>query len=267
MLLGIPGQERTALALLQQEQSAAQTESTQAHREAVLGETVRHHQAVEAADRQKLSAARAAAEAKIAQKGVFDGEDVRATRGQYEIATRKDREAIKAYEALRDLSSAGNTSIAGDTALIFQFMKTLDPASTVREGEVATVENSAGIADRWRNMYNRAIRGESGLSQQQRQEIEAAARTAVTPRVKSLGETSAVYRDIAIRGGADPKDIVIYQDRPDLLEEPAWPTSVTRPMPAAPASPVTLIPGAGSSAPGGAPGPGGPVDLFSLPRR
>lgn len=56
--------------------------------------------------------------------------------------------------------SAKNPSAAGDLALVFNYMKMLDPGSTVREGEFATAQNSAGIPDRVRAMYNKSINGE-----------------------------------------------------------------------------------------------------------
>ena len=56
--------------------------------------------------------------------------------------------------------SAKNPSAAGDLALVFNYMKMLDPGSTVREGEFATAQNSAGIPDRVRAMYNKSISGE-----------------------------------------------------------------------------------------------------------
>ena len=41
-------------------------------------------------------------------------------------------------------------------ALIFGFMKTQDPTSTVREGEFATAENARGmVGPHVRRMYNR----------------------------------------------------------------------------------------------------------------
>ena len=50
-------------------------------------------------------------------------------------------------------------SPASDMALIFGFMKLLDPTSTVREGEYATVQNATGIPGRVTNAYNNAIDG------------------------------------------------------------------------------------------------------------
>ena len=52
------------------------------------------------------------------------------------------------------------TSAAGDLALIFNYMKMLDPGSVVRESEFATAANSAGVPDRIRAQYNRVISGE-----------------------------------------------------------------------------------------------------------
>lgn len=60
----------------------------------------------------------------------------------------------------RVISSAKDPSAAGDLALIFNYMKMLDPGSVVREGEFATAQNSAGIPDRIRAKYNQALRGE-----------------------------------------------------------------------------------------------------------
>jgi len=51
-------------------------------------------------------------------------------------------------------------SAAGDLALIFNFMKMLDPGSTVREGEFATAQNAAGVPGRVISLYNNIIRGE-----------------------------------------------------------------------------------------------------------
>jgi hypothetical protein len=49
---------------------------------------------------------------------------------------------------------------AGDLSLIFNYMKMLDPGSTVREGEFATAKNSAGVDDRLRALYNGMVEGE-----------------------------------------------------------------------------------------------------------
>lgn len=49
---------------------------------------------------------------------------------------------------------------AGDIGLIFNYMKMLDPGSTVREGEFATAANAAGVPDKILNLYNKVATGE-----------------------------------------------------------------------------------------------------------
>jgi len=57
-------------------------------------------------------------------------------------------------------------SAAGDLALIFNFMKMLDPGSVVRESEFATAENAASVPDRIRNIWNKILTGQKlGLDQ------------------------------------------------------------------------------------------------------
>ena len=57
-------------------------------------------------------------------------------------------------EAYRKTMAALNQgSGAGDMTAIFSFMKTLDPQSTVREGEFALAEQVGGLQSRWLNTY------------------------------------------------------------------------------------------------------------------
>lgn len=57
---------------------------------------------------------------------------------------------------------------AGDLALIFNYMKLLDPGSVVREGEFATAQNATGVPMRVINLYNQLLSGER-LNPAQRQ--------------------------------------------------------------------------------------------------
>jgi hypothetical protein len=56
---------------------------------------------------------------------------------------------------------------ADDISLVFLYMKSLDPGSTVREGEYATAKNAAGVPERVRNAYNATVKG-TFLSPEQR---------------------------------------------------------------------------------------------------
>lgn len=75
-------------------------------------------------------------------------------------------EFIKVRDSF-DRIKASEKTAAGDLALIFNYMKMLDPGSVVREGEFATAQNTAGVPDRLRNVFNRLLSGER-LSPKQR---------------------------------------------------------------------------------------------------
>jgi hypothetical protein len=70
----------------------------------------------------------------------------------------------------RVVASAEDPSPAGDLALIFNYMKVLDPGSVVREGEFATAQNAGSVDDRTRSLYNRVLEG-TRLSEEQRRDF------------------------------------------------------------------------------------------------
>lgn len=51
----------------------------------------------------------------------------------------------------------------GDISGMFAYMKLNDPNSSVREGEIATAQNSPGVSEWIRNQYNRALTSKSPL--------------------------------------------------------------------------------------------------------
>lgn len=85
------------------------------------------------------------------------------------------------YEKVQ--AAARSDSPAGDMALIFGFMKILDPGSIVKEGEFATVENSQGVPDQIRNIYNKVMTGER-LTPEQRQDFMYQAREQYVPLIE-----------------------------------------------------------------------------------
>lgn len=110
-----------------------------------------------------------------------------------------------AYERVR--SSASMDSGAGDIGTIFGFMKMLDPGSVVREGEFATAQNSSGIPDRVRNMYNSAINGER-LTPEQRAEFVRTSDSLYENERKRVEALNTRYSDIAGQHDIDAGRIV-----------------------------------------------------------
>ena len=74
----------------------------------------------------------------------------------------------QAYKKIQE--SAKDPSAAGDLALIFNYMKILDPGSVVREGEFATAQNAAGVPDRIKAQYNQVVDGQR-LTENQRRDF------------------------------------------------------------------------------------------------
>jgi hypothetical protein len=149
-----------------------------------------------------------------------------------EEGIRKEYSAhAKPYFETRDAYSrisqaASNPSPAGDLALIFNFMKMLDPGSVVREGEFATAQNAAGIPERVRNMWNRAISGER-LGDDQRKDFVGQANGLYSRAERQYVGTQRQYEDLARRKGIDPRNVILNYDIPKTqdgrLEPPASP--------------------------------------------
>ena len=76
----------------------------------------------------------------------------------------------------------------------------LDPNSVVREGEFATAQNSTGVPDRVRNLYNKIMTGER-LNPSQRQEfIDTAGALADVADRRIMGAQSQVSETAKRRG-------------------------------------------------------------------
>jgi hypothetical protein len=120
--------------------------------------------------------------------------DVNAASNQFRNDTKDFTAQRDAIAKVRYIASRP-PSPGGDQAMIFSYMKLLDPSSTVREGEQATAKNARGIPDKLRTMYNRLITGES-LTPAQRKDFAGVAdgvyKTTVLPQVKKIAHRHAV---------------------------------------------------------------------------
>jgi hypothetical protein len=103
----------------------------------------------------------------------------------------------------------GNDGVA-DVALIFGYMKMLDPDSVVREGEFATAEQTNGAAGQFINLYNKLINGQR-LTPIQRQNFQKQAQGIFETSAGTYRKKRELYRSIATESGLDPERSV-----PDL---------------------------------------------------
>lgn len=110
-------------------------------------------------------------------------------------------------------ASSQQPSAAGDLALIFNFMKMLDPGSVVREGEFATAANARGVPDAVQQLYNRLISGER-LTVAQRADFVNQAQMLMAVQERQYTAIQRQYGGIAQRLGLDPNNIMIDFTRP-----------------------------------------------------
>lgn len=120
------------------------------------------------------------------------------------------------YKKIKGLKpNTDQFSAADDMALIYGFMKMQDPGSTVREGEYAQAEQTRGIPEHIRAMYNKAKDGEK-LSPQQRKEFITTAESLRKAQIQRQGETHKQYSDTASRYSLDP--VQAFGDAPQVSE-------------------------------------------------
>ena len=119
-----------------------------------------------------------------------------------------NRQEVKDYATVRSAyqsvqAAARQPSAAGDLSLIFAYMKILDPGSVVREQEFANAQNAAGIPDRVRNLYNRALNGQR-LNPNQRRDFINQANNLFQTRQQTYDRIAGEYRGYAESYGVSP---------------------------------------------------------------
>jgi hypothetical protein len=103
------------------------------------------------------------------------------------------------YDKVR--RAAAEPSAANDLALIFGYMKTLDPGSTVREGEFANAQNAGGVDDKLVNLYNRVRSGER-LNPEQRAQFVKSAESQFAAYREAYESMATQYEGLAPEGAA-----------------------------------------------------------------
>lgn len=138
---------------------------------------------------------------------------------------RKEFDSLPEVKSFKDVSigmdkirtAAKSGTAPGDMALIFAFMKILDPGSSVKEGEYASAKNAQGVPDKVLTAYNNAKDG---------QILSPAARAEFLKSSEELYETERArysaaaqrYRGLAEKQKMAPDDVAM--DRVDDKPEP-----------------------------------------------
>jgi len=146
--------------------------------------------------------------------------DFKSTRDLREEFTKNSGEFIKQKDAFdRIQASLEEPSAAGDLALIFNYMKLLDPGSTVREGEFATAQNSAGVPEIIRAKFNQVSKGER-LADNQRADFANRSTKLYSKALKSQDRRIGQFKGIAERNQLPVEDVIIdlVGDRPEAVK-------------------------------------------------
>ncbi|MBP9755747.1 MAG: hypothetical protein KBD40_12175 [Phenylobacterium sp.] len=124
---------------------------------------------------------------------------------------RQFNEVASSYETIRRLSTA-RPSPQNDIAVVYAFMRMLDPTSVVRETEYATAENARGVPESVRNTWNRILDGQR-LTTAQRAEMARTAGTVYDSRRQNYDALVTQYQGYA-RGSGLPPDTIQARARP-----------------------------------------------------
>jgi len=129
----------------------------------------------------------------------------------------------------RVVRSADDPSPAGDLALIFNFMKVLDPGSVVREGEFATAQNAGGIDERIRSLYNQVVDG-TRLTEAQRADFVDRAGRLYGGAQEQYQSIANQYTEFARQAGLNPSLVIpdfsfkgTVPEKPTILQVPPNP--------------------------------------------
>ena len=108
-------------------------------------------------------------------------------------------------------TAAIDPTAAGDIAMIFAFMKLLDPNSVVRESEYATAANAGPLVDaKTRGLYNQLIQGTRLLPAQRADFMKVAAGT-YRDALKGYEGNRSRYKTLAINSDLN-FDLDVYPD-------------------------------------------------------
>lgn len=152
----------------------------------------------------KFSMQQASTKQKEKQKDRFAQEDK--LRDEYNSLS---KDFLKVRDAhTRVVRSAQDPSPAGDLALIFNYMKVLDPGSVVREGEFATAQSAGGVPQQIRAQYNRVVSGER-LSDDIRRDFVDRSTRLFEGQLENQQELEQKYSKLAERNQLDPQNVVI----------------------------------------------------------
>ena len=127
-------------------------------------------------------------------------------------------------------ANPSQSSPAGHMALVFAYMKLLDPNSVVRETEYANAQNASAVPDRIRNIYNKVVDG-AILTPRQIEDFRNQARQIYMGAKSGAAQVKSIYDQRATSQGLNPSAVTYMLPDPMVSETPTAtnPAAVTPP--------------------------------------
>lgn len=181
----------------------------------------------------RATAGRENAEAASLNKGIIPAakrpDAEAALRKEYNNQTAPFKDVQASYRRIQSAESTG----VGDIAMLYGYMKMLDPASVVREGEFATAAQASGVPTAIINSYNKALSGQR-LTEAQRKIFKRQAGALYNAALEGETTVRNGITRIAQKGGLDTGQI-FYEGAPQRA-----PTEQAAPKPKASSSGVAV---------------------------
>lgn len=154
------------------------------------------------------------------------GQDISSTGFNQRDKLRSDYNALPAVKeyrvAVQSLAAAlkRGEDGSGDTALIYDYVKALDPTSVVRETEVGMAASGASTVEAAAAKLKKefGIEGGGNLPPEVRKRLKREIITSVIPRVKQYNQFRNQFEELANRNQFDPYEIVGNHDADPYVE-------------------------------------------------
>lgn len=164
-------------------------------------------------EREKMTAAEKAAQAKADADRLKTGEDLRSEFNRLPQTQR----LVLIKEAVQQIQNAAPGG-AGDLALIYGISNALDPGAVVRESDVTTVGKTGGLPGVAQGYFNQ-LTAQGFLSDDVRANIKKEALSILGSREKAFEPTRNYYRSEASRRGLNPDEIFLPITTADTAEK------------------------------------------------
>ena len=123
--------------------------------------------------------------------------------------TQMTHQRLTTFAGIESAALNQNPTAASDMSLMFQFMKMMDPGSTVREGEYAKAQDTTTVPQRIVNKYNQMVVNGEALDPTQRANFYTEAKNLLAAQLKEQQKIDNRYKDDTKKYGIHDSSMVV----------------------------------------------------------